>query len=77
MTAPVYFHGDRQDQQDFLAAHLHNCTCVIDEKTAVRTQCPSCVAMVTDQHYVDGLEFGRWRHLAMTAEEWMGMADTG
>ncbi len=68
----VEFHGTVQAHTELLAALGRNCTCTIDPETGgTITRCPGHSALVTDQKWLDHMEFARWLHALFTAEEFL------
>lgn len=68
----IYFHGTQLDQQDLLAALAHNCMCEQDAETGISKCCPGHTALVTDQKWLNHMEWARSQRARFCAEEFTG-----
>ena len=56
----VIWPGNDEEKSEVLVAIGHHCECVYDSETNEKTSsCPSHLALVNDQKFVDGLVFYR------------------
>lgn len=68
--AQVVVHGGRVAQVELLAALEHNCACVYDDGGVRTSICAGHWAFVSNQSFVDHMEWGRWLAARCIAEEW-------
>ena len=66
----VIWHGTKQESDDLLAAIERNCACQYNETQMRVASCPGHTALLTDQHWLDGLLCERRRCQEIKAQEW-------
>jgi len=72
MSPSTVFHGTKAEQTELLTALGRNCECTIDAETGGTTKrCPGHTALVSDQSFVDHLEFARWLRVQLNVEEFL------
>jgi hypothetical protein len=66
----VRFHGSPAARDDLLRALARNCKCAHDPSGAVTVSCPGHRSLMSDQAYIDHLEFARTLRAQLTQGEW-------